>query len=105
MWNAPEIDDDARAVRPIVARRAVLSVLILSNDAVSIREVRHHLTSAGIHVSAARVSDILRYQCHVGHAERVARGRYRYVPGSLSRSTAWRCVNWQTSCRHALNQR
>jgi hypothetical protein len=42
-----------------------------------------------------RISDLLRYQERRGHVRRLRRGVYQFVPGSLTKTTAWRCLNWR----------
>jgi hypothetical protein len=44
---------------------------------------------------AKRVSDVLRWQMRRGRVVREQRGSYRFVPGSMSTSTAWRCLHWR----------
>lgn len=41
------------------------------------------------------ISEILRYQTRKGTVRRVSHGVYVFVPGSMSRTTQWRCVKWE----------
>ncbi|HEX6425948.1 MAG TPA: hypothetical protein VFZ79_20820 [Acidimicrobiales bacterium] len=84
-------------LRPVDLRRAVLALLLASPGPVPVRRVVdslvHELGDGA--VTAKQVADMLRYQVRHGRVRRVDRGVYEAVPGALSRSTAWRCVNWR----------
>jgi hypothetical protein len=98
-------DDEARLryVRPVDLRRAMLGVLLADGGPVTLDEVIHRLEvvhrirlDRPIGVSTRRrVSDMLRYQVRAGRAVRVARGVYAAAPQGMSRSTVWRCLNWE----------
>lgn len=76
-------------------RRAVLGHFIRSAGPVAIADLVTALTpDFGESATPKRISDLVRYQVRLGRLARVRRGLYRYVPGSLPRTTAWRCVNW-----------
>jgi hypothetical protein len=97
-------DDVVRHARNIDLRRAVLSVLIRRQTAMTIGEIIEDLaveekivlvprtTSESVN---QRLGDLLRWQLRRGRLERVGRGRYRMLPRSLTTSTAWRCRNWR----------
>lgn len=80
----------------VALRRAALAVLIQAGRPVSLHELAMAL-AADFHErpSPQQLSDLMRYQVRRGRVRRVGRGLYAYVPGSLSKSTAWRCVNWR----------
>jgi hypothetical protein len=81
---------------PIDLRRAVLGHLIRAERPVAIDDlVRAVAPEFGAMASCKRISDLLRYQARLGHVRRMRRGVYEFVPGSLSKSTAWRCLNWR----------
>ena len=90
-----------RCLRNIDIRRAVLSALSLSPSPLTIADIVEQLALDGIEFGRAaearkRLSDILRYQMTKGRVERVARGRYRFVQGSMAHATLWRCRNWRS---------
>jgi hypothetical protein len=95
--------DRLRHVRPVDLRRALLAVLLTDGGPVSLDDVirrlehvhRIHLDRAVGVSTRRRVSDMLRYQVRAGRAVRVARGVYAAVPQGMSRSTVWRCLNWE----------
>lgn len=98
--------ESTKHLRNIDIRRAILGVLSRERRPLSIGEVIDRLSADGVDlariagVSARqRVSDVLRYQRMKGRVERVARGRYRYVSGSVAHSTLWRCENWRAVSR------
>ncbi len=81
---------------PLDLRRAVLSHLMRTGAPVRLATLVAALRpDFGPYADAKRVSDVLRYQARLGRARRVARGTYQYVPGSVPRTTAWRCHNWR----------
>ncbi len=92
-----------RHVRPVDLRRALLAVLLADGGPVTLDEVIRRLENVHrIHLDRSvgvstrrRVSDMLRYQVRAGRAIRVARGVYAAVPQGMSRSTVWRCLNWE----------
>lgn len=81
---------------PLDLRRAVLAHLILARRPVSLGELVDALPAdLGSLVDRKRVADMLRYQEGLGRVRRVRRGVYQYVPGSLAKATAWRCIHWR----------
>jgi hypothetical protein len=104
--TVPATDPDAWFPRNIDLRRAVLGVLIRRRgDSVSLHEICAELVERDRLIMRApvskRVSDVLRWQMRRGRVVRVKRGSYRFVPGSMSASTTWRCLHW----RHVADQR
>jgi len=87
--------------RPIDVRRAVLGVLMRCSasgavEGLSLGELRAALLSRdGIDLDGKRLADLVRWQMRRGRVSRVRRGRYAFVVGSMSPSSAWRCLHWQ----------
>ena len=93
-------DDDALHPRPIDVRRAVLGMLMRADEGLSLGEMRAALLSRdGIEVDGKRLADLVRWQMRRGRVRRVGRGRYAFVVGSMSRSSAWRCLHWKLVAR------
>jgi hypothetical protein len=63
--------------------------------AAAIVRSRQAWTWDGAPLSCRKVADVLRYQMHAGRVRRVSRGLYVFVPGSLPRTTQWRCERWE----------
>ena len=83
-------------LRPIDVRRAVLGMLMRADEGLSLGEMRAALLSRdGIGVDGKRLADLVRWQMRRGRVRRVRRGRYAFVVGSMSRSSAWRCLLWK----------
>ena len=95
--------------RPIDVRRAVLGVFIRCAiagvadgvaDGISLSQIRAALLSHdGIELEGKRLADLVRWQMRRGRVRRVRRGHYAFVLGSMSRSSAWRCLHWQDVAR------
>ena len=86
--------------RPIDIRRAVLGMLMRADEGLSLGEMRAALLSRdGIEVDGKRLADLVRWQMRRGRVRRVRRGRYAFVVGSMSRSSAWRCLHWKLVAR------
>ena len=86
--------------RPIDIRRAVLGMLMRADEGLSLGEMRAALLSRdGIEVDGKRLADLVRWQMRRGRVSRVRRGRYAFVVGSMSRSSAWRCLHWKLVAR------
>jgi hypothetical protein len=89
--------------RPIDVRRAVLGVLMRcaasgagAVEGLSLGELRAALLSHdGIELDGKRLADLVRWQMRRGRVSRVRRARYAFVVGSMSPSSAWRCLHWQ----------
>ena len=96
---------DALHPRPIDVRRAVLGNLMRSaasgsDEGLSLGEMRAALLSRdGIGVDGKRLADLVRWQMRRGRVSRVRRGRYAFIVGSMSRSSAWRCLHWKLVAR------
>ena len=91
---------DALHPRPIDVRRAVLGMLMRADEGLSLGEMRAALLSRdGIEVDGKRLADLVRWQMRRGRVSRVRRGRYAFVVGSMSRSSAWRCLHWKLVAR------
>jgi len=82
-------------------RRAVLGTLIRSGRAMSTIEITdgilasRRITIGGDPLDSSKVAEILRYQIRKGTVRRVAHGVYVFVPGSMARTTQWRCERWE----------
>ena len=53
------------------------------------------LTVGDTPISSRQVAEILRYQTRKGTVRRVSHGVYVFVPGSMARTTQWRCECWE----------
>jgi hypothetical protein len=100
--------DPAVGARPLDLRRALLGHLVTASrpvdlDALVAMVVREFGDPLGAPAGRKRVADVLGYQCRLGRVRRVGRARYEYVPGSMARATAWRCVNWRTERDRAVS--
>jgi hypothetical protein len=85
------------SLSPVDLRRAVLGHLIRAGGPVAVGDLSDGLVREfGPAAGGKRLADLLRYQARLGRVRRVRRGVYQFVPGSLSKTTAWRCVNWRT---------
>jgi len=105
--TVPATDPDAWFPRNIDLRRAVLGVLIRRRgDAVSLHEICAELVERDRLIMRSpvskRVSDVLRWQMRRGRVVRMKRGSYRFVPGSMSPASAWRCLNWRRVAEHRV---
>ncbi len=83
--------------RPLDLRRALLGCLLVAAAPLTIAQLVDALAQdfAREATLPKRVADALRYQVALGRVRRVDRGVYEIVSGSMSRATAWRCVNWK----------
>jgi hypothetical protein len=87
----------------VAFRRAALAILIQAARPVSLHEMAAALAvDFGERRSPKQLSDLMRYQMRCGRVRRAGRGLYTYVPGSLSKSTEWRCANWRLELARAL---
>lgn len=105
-----DFDPSAPSIRPIDIRRALLARLISVGRPLDLGELAAVLVHefGDEHGGAAgrkRVADVMRYQRRRGRVRREGRGRYAYVPNSLSRTTEWRCVHWRAERERALGRR
>lgn len=95
-------------VRSVDLRRAVLGHLLRAGGPVLLHELVEQLAADfpdGIgdnRLTPKRIADVLRYQVRLGRVRRVGRGVYEAVPGAMSRSTAWRCLNWRRERQRVL---
>ena len=85
-----------------IRKRAVIGTLLRHRRAMSPAEVTEAILARRPFdvnpedaMTKRRVAEILRYQTRTGAVVRISRGRYAYNPGSLSKSTIWRCLNWE----------
>lgn len=82
-------------------RRAVLGTLIRSGRAMSTAEIADEILASrpitlGFRpIDSHKVAEILRYQRRKGTVRRVSHGVYVFVPGSMARTTQWRCERWE----------
>jgi hypothetical protein len=53
------------------------------------------LTIGNNPIDSTRIAEILRYQTRKGTVRRVSHGVYIFVPGSMARTTQWRCERWE----------
>ena len=104
--HAPGMNDTDQSTtdqlhpRPIDVRRAVLGMLMRADEGLSLGEMRAALLSRdGIEVDGKRLADLVRWQMRRGRVSRVRRGRYAFIVGSMSRSSAWRCLHWKLVAR------
>ena len=96
--------------RPIDVRRALLGHLITSGGPATLDDLVAALAGAFGAAWAEpggrrQVAELARYQVRLGRVRRVRCGVYEIVPGTLSRSTAWRCVNWRGELARAAEHR
>lgn len=83
-------------------RRAVMRILLRSDDPRSLAEIVWHLQDVdGIDVVPGRdvdphhrISDLLNWQVRRGRVRRIRRGWFEVVPDSLSRTNRWRIEHW-----------
>ena len=89
---------------PLDVRRAVFAVFIRANGGpLTIAEViRRTKSESGLDLEALpgsrphqRISDMMRHQARYGRAKPTQRGVYALDTTAFSRSTTWRCLNWQ----------
>jgi hypothetical protein len=108
--NHPD-DDAVLYPRPIDVRRAVLGALMRraaagAVEGLTLGELRASLVSHdGIELEGKRLADLVRWQMRRGRVRRVSRGQYAFVAGSMSRSSAWRCLHWQVVARRRWTAR
>ena len=82
-------------------RRAVLGTLIRAGRAMSTVEITdrilasRRITIGGDPLNSSKVAEILRYHTRKGTVRRVSHGVYVFVPGSMARTTQWRCERWE----------
>ena len=84
-----------------VYRRAVLGTLIRSGRPMTPAEVAQTILASrplnrgGVPLDTRTIAEMLRYQTRKGTVRRVSHGVYVFVPGSLTRTTQWRCERWE----------
>jgi hypothetical protein len=83
-------------------RRAVLGILLAAGTPLAATEVAATLHRCGattrptLSKGPSRViADLLAYQARLGRVAKVGPATFAVVPGSMSRSTRWRCVHWR----------
>ena len=84
-------------MRPVDIRRAILRVFLEARRPLSIDEVVAGVAADGVNVSRRKVSDVMRHQARVGHAQVHRRGTYSLDPTVFSTSTRWRCIHWRAA--------
>lgn len=82
-------------MRPVDIRRAILRVFLQARRPLSIDEVVAGTAADGVSISRRKVSDVMRHQVRVGHAQVHRRGTYSLDPTVFSTSTLWRCIHWR----------
>lgn len=91
--------DNLVYVSGLALRRALLGILLVADAPLAVAEITQRLQASGRTTWSAvgdpprkRVADSLDYLRRIGKVERVRRGVYAVVWGSMSRTTRQRCI-------------
>ena len=86
----------------IQLRRAVLGTLLSAGRPLTANEIVGALHARGVTTGdwltkgpSRVIGDLLAYQVRIGRVVKTGPGTFRAVPGSMSRSTRWRCLHWE----------
>lgn len=93
---------ELRPIAGLTLRRAMFSVLLRADHALTAHDVIAALHAMGVTTPAHTVkppaqviADMLGHQVRAGRVRRTSRGRYVIIAASMSRSTRHRCLHWR----------
>jgi len=98
----PSSGVEPHAISGLLLRRAVLGILLAAREPLTAREIAADLHLGGattqpmLSKGTSRViADLLAYQARIGRVRKVGPATFVVLPGSMSRSTRWRCLHWR----------
>jgi len=98
----PSCGVERQAISGLLLRRAVIGILLAAGEPLTAREIAADLRLGGVTTNpllskgtSRVVADLLAYQARVGRVRKLGPATFVVLPGSMSRSTRWRCLRWR----------